>query len=192
MTALYDPLTYENLMAGLARHFQERNQQPLATATAGTDVEGPGIYALFYAGDFGAYAAIAGGEEPIYVGKAVPPGSRKGSGANVDNPALRGRLREHANSIEATENLCVADFACKHMAVVPVWITLAERFLIEHYKPVWNICLDGFGGHDPGKGRLDGDRSWWDTLHPGRSWAEQLTGRDVAEAQSKVVAFLND
>jgi hypothetical protein len=58
--------------------------------------------------------------------------------------------------------------------VVPVWITLAERFLIDHYLPVWNRCLEGFGDHDPGRGRYQGERSWWDTLHPGRSWADKL------------------
>ena len=25
-----------------------------------------------------------------------------------------------------------------------VWITLAERFLIDNYEPVWNVCLEGF------------------------------------------------
>lgn len=76
------------------------------------------------------------------------------------------------------------------MAVVPVWITLAERFLIEHYKPVWNVCLEGFGDHDPGKGRRDSQRSWWDALHPGRSWAHKLIRRDAEEAQAKVIGFL--
>ena len=191
MAELYDPLTYDNLMAGLALHFQRRPQRPLA-AIEEDKMEGPGVYALLYAGDFGPYAGIANGEQPIYVGKAVPPGSRKGTGVDVSNPALRRRLREHVRSVEAAENLNVADFTCKHMAVVPVWITLAERFLIEHYKPVWSLCLDGFGDHDPGSGRRDSQRSWWDTLHPGRSWAAALTGgKDIAEATAKVMAFLN-
>lgn len=192
MTTLYDPLTYDNLMAGLALHFQQRDQRPLATAKEDAGVQGPGVYALFYAGPFATYDAIAGGETPIYVGKAVPPGSRKGGGADASKPALRSRLRQHAKSIEATENLRVADFTCKHLAVVPVWITLAERFLIEHYKPVWNLCLDGFGDHDPGQGRRNSQRSWWDTLHPGRTWAAKLIGRDAKEAEAKVVAFLGE
>lgn len=190
MTTLYDPLTYDNLMAGLALHFHQRTLQPLA-ATLDADVQGPGVYALFYAGSFAAYETIANAETPIYVGKAVPPGSRKGAGADAASPALRRRLREHAKSIGATENLRVADFTCKHLAVVPVWITLAERFLIEHYKPVWNLCLDGFGDHDPGRGRRDSQRSWWDTLHPGRSWATRLTGRDATEAETMVVDFFS-
>lgn len=189
MTDPYDPLTYDNLMAGLALHFQQRTQQRLATVD---EVEGPGVYALFYDGGFEAYGAIADGGKPIYVGKAVPPGSRKGTGVDASSPALRRRLREHAKSVEAAENLEVADFTCKHMAVVPVWITLAERFLVEHYKPVWNLCLDGFGDHDPGKGRRNSQRSWWDTFHPGRSWAAALVGgKDVTKAVAKVEAFLN-
>ena len=56
MTDPYDPLTYDNLMAGLALHFQQRTQQCLATVD---EVEGPGVYALFYDGGFEAYGAIA-------------------------------------------------------------------------------------------------------------------------------------
>ncbi|GAC69556.1 Eco29kI family restriction endonuclease [Gordonia soli] len=40
--------------------------------------------------------------------------------------------------------------------------------------PVWNALVDGFGNHDPGRGRRAGRRSLWDTLHPGRPWAEQF------------------
>ena len=60
------------------------------------------------------------------------------------------------------------------MAVVPVWITQSERFMLDHYRPVWNMCLDGFGNHDPGVGRRHGMRSRWDTLYPGRRWAGHL------------------
>lgn len=35
---------------------------------------------------------------------------------------------------------------------------------------------DGFGNHDPGKERISGMLSSWDTLHPGRAWAERMTG----------------
>lgn len=192
MTELYDPLTYDNLMAGLSLQFRQRDSRPLAAVGDDATVRGPGVYALFYVGAFSSYAPIAGGERPIYVGKAVPPGSRKGTGVDADSPALRRRLREHAKSIAATDNLQVADFECRHMAIVPVWITLAERFLIEHYRPLWNLCLDGFGDHDPGSGRRNSQRSWWDTLHPGRGWAEKLTGGGprLEDAQAKVAEFL--
>lgn len=184
---LYDPLTYENLMAGLALHFSERPKIPL---DATDDVAGPGIYALFYAGAFDAYRLNSGTDDPIYVGKAVPPGSRRGEDVDVSRPVLRQRLREHARSIEAAGNLDLADFSCRYLSVVPVWITLAERFLVNHHRPLWNVCLDGFGDHDPGRGRSGSDRSWWDTLHPGRSWAEKLqTGKSESDALTMVRAF---
>jgi len=171
MNDLYDPLTYENLMAGLVVRFE---QQPRLALTAGVDALGPGIYALFYLGNHEAYQSISGTQSPIYVGKAVPPGSRKGGEVNTETPALQRRVAEHARSLEQANNLVVDDFECRYLTLVPVWITLAERFLIDHYQPVWNLQLDGFGNHDPGRGRRLGEVSWWDTLHPGRPWAREL------------------
>ena len=55
--------------------------------------------------------------------------------------------------------------------VVPV-----EAEMIRRYRPLWNTVVDGFGNHDPGKGRYNQARSEWDVLHPGRYWAERLTG----------------
>ena len=184
---LYDPLTYDNLMAGVVVHFEKQAKVPLTEASG---IAGPGIYALYYTGDLGVYASIADGDAPIYVGKAIPPGSRKGDTVNVDAPMLQRRLSEHAKSIGQAANLRVSDFRCRYLAVQPVWITLAERFLIDNFRPVWNVCLDGFGDHDPGQGRRNSERSWWDTLHPGRPWASLL--RDVktpVAAESRVRAF---
>ena len=184
---LYDPLTYENLMAGLALHFGEQAKVALDGIE---DVAGPGIYALFYAGPFGAYSPISGTSAPIYVGKAVPPGSRRGEDVDVSRPVLRQRLREHARSIAAADNLDLPDFTCRHLSVVAVWITLAERFLVNHHRPLWNVCLDGFGDHDPGRGRSGSDRSWWDTLHSGRPWAEKLqANKSEADALTMIRAF---
>ena len=184
---LYDPLTYDNLMAGLALHFSERPKVPLESPG---EVAGPGIYALFYAGPFDTYHSISGTESPIYVGKAVPPGSRRGEDVDIERPALRQRLREHARSIAHANNLAVGDFSCRYLAVVPVWITLTERFLVQHHRPLWNACLDGFGDHDPGRGRRGTERSWWDTLHPGRPWANKLQGsRTPTDASAMVADF---
>lgn len=186
---LYDPLTYDNLMAGLVMHYEKTTKERLDTIT---DVEGPGIYSLYYSGGFPAYRPISGKNIPIYVGKAVPPGSRKGGRVDETSPALQRRIREHSRSISQATNLDVADFFCRYLSVVPVWITLAERFLIDYYKPVWNLCLDGFGDHDPGSGRRNSQMSWWDTLHPGRSWAERLIGgKTVEEAEELVTRFLS-
>ena len=51
---------------------------------------------------------------------------------------------------------------------------MAEQFLITNFKPLWNRELDGFGNHDPGRGRHQGEISWWDARHPGRLWAKLL------------------
>ena len=182
---LYDPLTYDNLMAGLVMHYEKTTKERLDTVT---NVGGPGIYSLYYAGDFPAYGPIYGKNIPIYVGKAVPPGSRKGGRVDETIPALQRRIREHSKSISQATNLKAADFFCRYLSVVPVWITLAERFLIDYYKPVWNLCLDGFGDHDPGRGRRNSQMSWWDTLHPGRPWAERLVGGKTAEEAIDLVA----
>ena len=190
MTDLYDPLTYDNLMAGLIVYFE---RQPRVPIEAVADVSGPGIYALFYVGEYEAYRPISGTSKPIYVGKAVPPGARKGATVNVESPALQRRISEHTRSLNEAANIAVADFECRYLAVVPVWITLAERFLVDHYKPVWNLCLDGFGNHDPGAGRRQGEASWWDTLHPGRGWANQLRRvKTEVDALNRVAGFMSE
>lgn len=115
-------------------------------------------------------------EAPIYVGKAVPAGARKG-GFGLDKPAgkvLHKRLTEHAESIQGTKNLNLEDFACRYLVVDDIWIPLGESLLIEMFSPLWNMIIDGFGNHDPGKGRYNQQKSPWDVLHPGRHWAEKL------------------
>ena len=190
MNVLYDPLTYDNLMAGLIVHFE---RQPRVQLAAVADVGGPGIYALFYGGVYDVYGPISGTPTPIYVGKAVPPGARKGVAVDVEAPALQRRISEHARSLDEAVNLTLADFECCYLAVVPVWITLAERFLVDHYKPVWNLCLDGFGNHDPGAGRRQGESSWWDTLHAGRLWANQLRRvKTEVDARDRISRFLSE
>jgi Eco29kI restriction endonuclease len=64
--------------------------------------------------------------------------------------------------------------------------------LIRTFKTIWNSCIDGFGIHDPGSGRYHQQRSEWDTLHPGRMWADKLTGipRDLSVMRAKVKQFL--
>ena len=106
--------------------------------------------------------------------------------------AMRDRLSNHGCSIDAATNLNIDDFLCRFLAVVPVWVTLAERFLIDYYRPVWNIGVDGFGNNPQGQNRATGDRSWWDTLHPGRSWASQRTPKGTeAEAMALVAQFFS-
>ena len=171
---LYDPLTYENLMLGLATHFEKQAMIELRSLADIKSIEGPGVYALYYSGDIDFYKPIKCTNNPIYAGKAVPPGSRKGRKPDPTVPVLRRRAIEHSKSIRQAENLDLTDFRFRLLAVEPVWITLAERFLIDHHKPVWNLCIEGFGDHDPGSGRHQGERSWWDTIHSGRKWTDNL------------------
>ena len=160
---------------------------------------GAGVYALYYFGNFPAYRELAAvnREEcicPIYVGKAVPDGSRKGGlGDDVDpGMALYKRLNDHTKSINFAGNLEISDFRCKFLAVDDIWIPLTETLLIERFKPVWNRVLDGFGNHDPGSGRHSGKMPPWDCLHPGRPWAERLQpcAQPATELDARVREYL--
>ncbi|MCB1282342.1 MAG: Eco29kI family restriction endonuclease [Salinibacterium sp.] len=169
----YNPLDYDNLTINLVRELMTRGPFALPLPAS---FPGPGVYALFYDGDFPEYATLRSSDatKPIYVGKAVPPGARKGSARSDVAPALFQRIMEHVDSINAATNLDVAHFTCRYLTVVPLWITMAELFLIEYYQPIWNVCVEGFGLHDPGAGRHQGEIPWWDALHPGRIWAQRL------------------
>jgi len=125
---------------------------------------------------------------PLYVGKAVPSGARKG-GYDVDaspGNVLYRRLMQHSESISQAENLDLSDFACRWLVVDDIWIPLGESLLINRLSPVWNQALDGFGNHDPGKGRYGGQRPPWDVLHPGRVWATRF--KDNAKSPEEIIA----
>lgn len=174
----FNPLDKRNLGESVADALLQTEPQALPPEP----FIGAGVYAIYYIGSFSAYEQLSkvncDGKFhcPIYVGKAVPPGARKGGlGLDVDHgQALYKRLAEHAESVKATSNLDIADFFCRFLVVDDIWIPLAESMLIERFKPVWNRVLDGFGNHDPGKGRHQGMMPQWDCLHPGRAWAERL------------------
>ena len=102
---------------------------------------------------------------------------------------LFNRLKQHSRSIEQAANLDIAEFSCRFLVVVPVWITLAERFLIEHFSPLWNTVVDGFGNHDPGSGRRNMKRPKWDILHPGREWATRLSPE---ETEAQIIRLIED
>ena len=162
---------------------------------------GAGIYAIYYAGDFPGYSALVElnrdgkWQQPIYVGKAVPEGARRG-GLGLDVPAgnvLYKRLNEHAKSISEATNLDIKDFACRYLIVDDIWIPLGESLLIEMFSPLWNAVVDGFGNHDPGSGRYNQQRSPWDVLHPGRAWAVKCQqGRPLNEILAKISNHLSD
>ncbi len=180
----YDPLagiekTEADMVSAIIEDLKRR---PCWTLPPKDRFEGAGVYLLYYAGKFPGYREIANPNKtkpctvPIYVGKAVPPGARTGvlSIEDIRGPHVWRRLKEHARSIEQVANLKVDDFTCQFLVVKPVWIRLVEELLIMQHLPWWNRYIDGFGNHDPGKGRYNQARSQWDILHPGRYWADRL------------------
>lgn len=167
----YNPLEKRNIGESIVKAMLDRPKEELPPK----QFIGAGVYAIYYEGKNLLYKNVSL-ERPIYVGKAVPLGARKGNvGIGEDQgQALYSRLRQHADSISAATNLDLCDFKCRYLAVDDIWIPLAETLLIEKFQPAWNVVIDGFGNHDPGKGRYNQQRSVWDTIHPGRTWAERL------------------
>ncbi|KQS03579.1 restriction endonuclease [Sphingomonas sp. Leaf357] len=185
MSEVYNPLDKINLGKSVADALLERPAEALADIAP---FEGAGIYVLYYSGPYPAYTPIAtaNAEEPrwpIYIGKAVPSGARKGASltASGRGRSLYARLSDHRESIIDVErgsgSLAVADFQVRYLIVDDIWIPLGESLLITRFRPVWNIALDGFGNHDPGKGRHQGLRPLWDHLHEGRGWAVKCAAR---------------
>ncbi len=192
----YNPLAKKNLGVSVADAVLRREVEPLPPEP----FAGAGVYAIYYVGAFRPYAPIAAGnrdncfERPIYVGKAIPAGARKGNVGLGEDPGLvlYSRLRQHAASVDQATNLDGSDFLCRYIAVDDIWIPLGEALLIEMFAPLWNLVVDGFGNHDPGSGRHNQAPSAWDILHPGRPWVRKLTGRSrrASEVQAAVAAFL--
>jgi len=175
----YNPLDKLNLARSIETELLVR--PPLELAAADT-ILGAGIYVIYYMGPFPAYREIAAGnvddafKHPIYVGKAIPKGGRKG-GITKDaskGRALADRLKQHASSVDEVANLKVRHFYVRHLVVEDIWIPLGENMLIESFKPVWNRAIDGFGNKDPGRRRATQYKSPWDVLHPGRKFAIKL------------------
>ena len=184
----YNPLDKINLGCSVADAMLESPVHPLGELKS---FNGAGIYAIYYTGDFEAYKTLSiknkngNFEAPIYVGKAVSPGARKGNFGLDSTPSttLYKRLLEHAESIQAANNLELNDFYCRFLVVDDIWIPLGESLLIAKFVPIWNKLIDGFGNHDPGKGRYQQMRSKWDTLHPGREWALKCAVRHETDIQ---------
>jgi hypothetical protein len=138
---------------------------------------GAGVYALYYKGDFPEYAPISGLETPIYIGSAEPLAkddkyalSAKGQGL-----ALWRRLGEHARNVNSASNLSRDDFEFRCLVVKSGLQKTAEDCLINFYKPIWNKeirLMHGFGKHGDSATTRQNARSPWDTMHPGRSWAD--------------------
>jgi hypothetical protein len=196
---VFNPLDKRNLGSSVADALLAQPRYPLPPTER---FIAAGVYALYYQGGFELYAPLArrnrindGRDVPIYVGKAVPAGARKG-GFGLDSApgaVLYNRLLEHADSISSAANLALGDFFCRYLAVDDIWIPLGENLLIQTFAPIWNQIVDGFGNHDPGKGRHQGRMSAWDVLHSGRSWAAKLQpGKSHETIVEEVAEFLKN
>lgn len=138
-------------------------------------VYGSGVYAIYYRGAFPLYASISGTETPIYVGQAAPA-DRNARTATDQGPRLSARLNEHRKNIsKATSTLDIKDFDYRSLVVQSGWETAAEDYLIHLFRPLWNnetAVLYGLGKHGDAATTRANKRSPWDTVHPGRKWAE--------------------
>lgn len=194
----YNPLAIESLANSIVQRLMDYEPKPIAGLEK---FFGAGLYAIYYTGDSPLYEIVKNLNSdgkwgmPIYVGKAVPKGSRKGISLSQSDSttAIWERLGQHARSIDAVSNLNVADFYARWLVVDEIWIALGESALLRDYAPVWNAKADGFGNKDPGKGRHEGLVPKWDTLHPGRPWADKLKARpegDQEAISSDVIHYL--
>jgi hypothetical protein len=186
----YEPMANQtfrsNLLEGILKEaiaFFE--QTPVHDMPPQVSTPGLGVYGIYYTGKLELYEHLGRLNSkqcviPIYVGKAVPAGWRKGRVASGDSSkSVIGRLREHAGSIRVTSNLDIRDFKSRFMILEGIeadLIAAVEAQLIRKYQPMWNTVVDGFGNHTPGEGRFDQARSEWDVLHPGRAWAARCRG----------------
>ena len=194
-TPPFNPLDKRNLGISIANAIFEQKIIPFNSLKSFT---GAGIYTIYYKSDFPIYKKLSIKNknsfiQPIYAGKAVPEGARKGGlGLDVQiGENLYKRLNEHKKSIESAVNININDFYFKYLLVDDIWIPLGESLLIEKTKPLWNIILDGFGNHDPGSGRYNQQMSAWDTIHPGRNWAKKLQkGKTEEEIIRQINGFL--
>lgn len=181
----YNPLSVDELGRNAARALMSYPPDRLPPETA---FRGAGVYTIHYNGPFPAYTDLSD-QEPIYVGKADPPGKRQGRRTAVAaSNTLYARLAGHADSINAAYNLNLDDFRCRWLILDPVWIGLTEQILVSQYQPIWNVTVSGFGNNDPGRGRWNQRRSQWDTLHPGRAWAANL--QESNQSQEQILSLL--
>jgi hypothetical protein len=146
---------------------------------------GSGVYALYYVGELvPAYSVIAKTETPVYIGKADPEVPFADT-TREQGQELWKRLREHAKSIgKATSTLKEADFEYRYGTIQSGMQTAVEDFLIRFFSPIWNdqtkICY-GIGKHGDSSSTRRNKRSPWDTMHPGRPWADSAHADQIAK-----------
>lgn len=196
---VYTSDAFEEIIKDTVRFF---NGTPVIELPPLEKFHGTGVYAIYYIGKGEIYKSLSERNRiefsmPIYVGKAVPRGWRQARAeTNKEKKSyeLNGRLNEHAKSIKHAKNLLSSDFHCRFMILeheASSLIGTVEAAIIRYYKPIWNTKIDGFGNHDPGKGRYNQARSEWDIIHSGRPWADKCLGESTQniKVEEKIVEY---
>ncbi|MGF1492008.1 MAG: Eco29kI family restriction endonuclease [Microcoleaceae cyanobacterium] len=181
------------------------NSTPVYQLPISEQFYGTGVYVIYCMAISGIYSKFSTLNRgllrfPIYVGKAVPKGWRQARQATfgpVRGRELSNRLREHVRSIQLGEGLDLSDYFCRFVILEGKesdLIGTVEATLIRQYQPLWNTLIDGFGNHDPGKGRYEQAKSNWDVCHPGRAWAEKCQGipTDKNALYKNIAEFLDN
>jgi hypothetical protein len=193
---LYKNEAFAELVKDAVRFF---NGTPIHPLPLPETFLGTGVYALYYIGQNPLYRKYAelnrlAYSYPIYVGKAVPKGwrqSRISDSVLNQSRELHNRLREHSRNITVGAGLSLEEFMCRFVIFEDEgsdMISTIEAALIKLSQPLWNAAVDGFGNHDPGRGRYEQAKSDWDVIHPGRPWAERCNG--VHKKESTIVATI--
>ncbi len=194
---IYKSEAFVELVKDAVRFFNGTPVHPLPPAET---FLGTGVYALYYTGQNPLYHRYAelnrlAYNYPIYIGKAVPKGwrqSRISDRAINQSRELNNRLREHSRNITVGADLTLEEFTCRFVIFEDDssdMISTIEAALIKLTQPLWNVAIDGFGNHDPGKGRYEQAKSDWDVIHPGRTWAERCNG--IPKAESVILANID-
>jgi Eco29kI restriction endonuclease len=194
---IYKSAAFVELVKDAVRFF---NGTPIHPLPPTETFLGTGVYALYDTGQNPIYQKYAelnrlAYNYPIYVGKAVPKGwrqSRISDSAINQSRELCNRLKEHSRNITVGADLTLEEFQCRFTIFEDEssdMISMIEAALIKLSQPLWNVAVDGFGNHDPGKGRYEQAKSDWDVIHPGRIWAERCNG--IPKAESVIVANID-
>lgn len=179
--------TLKTLISNKVKNFKKLKPRQLPQER----FNGAGIYALYYNGDNELYK---GKNSPVYIGRVQTKGQKTDNGASSE---LYSKIKEQCKAIEEAKNLDIKDFNCKYMVLDEMEMSLSESIekqLVNHFKPTWNLCIEGFANHNPGKSRIKQAPSDWDVLHPGRSWAKKLQGkpRSKSTIKTKLKRFVNE
>ncbi len=186
---VYTSDAFAELVKDAVRFF---NGTPVHTLPPPEIFSDTGVYALYYTGQNQLYKRYAELNRlsygfPIYVGKAVPKGWRQARQSDTEttqSKELFSRLKEHSRSISAGASLSIDDFSCRFVIFEQDssdMISTVEAALIKLNRPLWNTAVDGFGNHNPGRGRYEQAKSDWDAIHKGRAWAEKCNGKSKSK-----------